>query len=283
VFIGMENVNPDNLVAAKKFQNKISEYRKMLLAWREQKVSTIAGYILGFPNDTPESIERDIRLIQRELPIDILEFFMLTPLPGSADHKELHARGTWMKPDLNDYDLEHVTTSHPRMTADEWQGIYERAWHLYYSPEHVETLLRRATAFGGASRLAGFITTYYGSFRFERVHPLQAGVLRRKVRRTRRPTFPKENPLLFYPRRLWEVTSTAFKFATYFLKLDRLRRKIARDPNARQYRDLTLTPVTDEAPEVAAVAARSTALSLTVLAGKSESSCQDGSCQDEAA
>jgi radical SAM superfamily enzyme YgiQ (UPF0313 family) len=32
VFIGLENINPDNLAAAKKRQNKITEYRKMLLA-----------------------------------------------------------------------------------------------------------------------------------------------------------------------------------------------------------------------------------------------------------
>ena len=35
VFIGLENINPDNLVAAKKKQNKIAEYRKMLLAWKD--------------------------------------------------------------------------------------------------------------------------------------------------------------------------------------------------------------------------------------------------------
>ncbi len=34
VFIGLENINPTNLLAAKKRQNKITEYRKMLLAWK---------------------------------------------------------------------------------------------------------------------------------------------------------------------------------------------------------------------------------------------------------
>jgi hypothetical protein len=29
----VDNINPDNLAAAKKRQNKITEYRKMLLAW----------------------------------------------------------------------------------------------------------------------------------------------------------------------------------------------------------------------------------------------------------
>ena len=56
-------------------------------------VITYAGYILGFPADTPESIERDIRVIQHELPIDILEFFILTPLPGSADHQDTVPEG----------------------------------------------------------------------------------------------------------------------------------------------------------------------------------------------
>ena len=54
----------------------------MLLAWRAQKVMTYAGYILGFPTDTPETIARDIEIIKKELPVDILEFFYLTPLPG---------------------------------------------------------------------------------------------------------------------------------------------------------------------------------------------------------
>ncbi|RUV78483.1 radical SAM protein, partial [Mesorhizobium sp. M1A.F.Ca.IN.020.32.1.1] len=45
VFIGLENVNPENLTAARKSQNKITEYRKMLLAWKAQGIMTLAGYI----------------------------------------------------------------------------------------------------------------------------------------------------------------------------------------------------------------------------------------------
>ena len=90
VFIGLENINPQSLMGAKKRQNKIWEYREMLQAWKRVRVITWAGYILGFPTDTPASITRDIEIIKRELPVDILEFFFLTPLPGSEDHKILH-------------------------------------------------------------------------------------------------------------------------------------------------------------------------------------------------
>ena len=124
VFIGLENINPDNLMAAKKKQNRISEYREMLLAWKAVGCFTYAGYILGFPSDTPESIQRDIKIIQRELPLDLLEFFVLTPLPGSEDHKKLFTTGVPMDPDMNKYDLEHVCTAHPRMTKAELEGAY---------------------------------------------------------------------------------------------------------------------------------------------------------------
>src|SRR5207253_3663838 len=83
VYIGLENINPDSLAGAHKRQNKITEYRKMLLAWRAVGALTYCGYIVGFPNDTAESIRRDIHIIQKELPVDLLEFFNLTPLPGS--------------------------------------------------------------------------------------------------------------------------------------------------------------------------------------------------------
>jgi hypothetical protein len=47
VFIGLENVNPDNLIAAKKRQNKITDYRQMLQKWREHGAITCAGYIIA--------------------------------------------------------------------------------------------------------------------------------------------------------------------------------------------------------------------------------------------
>jgi hypothetical protein len=43
VFIGLENINPDNLIRSKKHQNKITEYRVMLQKWRGHGAITCAG------------------------------------------------------------------------------------------------------------------------------------------------------------------------------------------------------------------------------------------------
>ncbi|MGA7865024.1 MAG: hypothetical protein WCA23_13720, partial [Stellaceae bacterium] len=237
-----ENINPDNLLQAKKKQNRVHEYRQMFLAWRAQRVITYAGYILGFPGDTPERIARDIRTVQQELPVDLLEFFILTPLPGSADHQQLYKNGVWMDPDMNKYDLEHVTTGHPLMTAAEWQKVYRDAWDLYYSAEHIETIFRRAKASGiKPVRLLNHILQFYFTFIQENVHPLQGGYFRRKLRRERRAGLPRENPLVFYPRRVREVLETHIKLAAFYLYLHRIRRRVERDP--APYIDRALAPI----------------------------------------
>ena len=106
----------------------------MLLAWKKAGTITVAGYILGFPFDAPKSIREDLKMIQKELPLDFLEFFCLTPLPGSQDHQVLYRKGEWMHEDLNLYDGEHAATNHPKMTKEEWEGIPRTAWTTYYTP-----------------------------------------------------------------------------------------------------------------------------------------------------
>ena len=247
VFIGLENINPDNLAAAKKRQNKITEYRKMLLAWKKQGILTIAGYILGFPADTPETIRRDIAIIKDELPIDLLEFFCLTPLPGSEDHQTLWKNGVAMEPDLNKYDVEHVCTAHSKMSKKEWQDIYHEAWQLYYTPEHMKTLLRRAAATGvPIGNLAKYLLTFSTTNRLEKVHPLQGGILRLKHPSERRPGWPCENPWVFWPRFAWETFVKHVILAGAIGRLLIWQTVITYGPGARSYMDPALTPVSDD-------------------------------------
>ena len=250
VFIGLENINPDNLTAAKKRQNKITEYRKLLLAWRAQGIITLAGYILGFPSDTPESIRRDIAIIQEELPLDVIEFFCLTPLPGSEDHQVLWKKGVSMDPDLNTYDVEHVCTAHPKMSKQEWEDIYREAWSLYYTPKHMKTLLRRAAATGlPMGSLVKILVTFATTVRLENVHPLQSGILRSKRPSERRPGLPRENPWIFWSRYTWETLTKHAIFAGAIVRLLVTAIAVSYAPATRTYMDQALTPVGDDADE----------------------------------
>jgi radical SAM superfamily enzyme YgiQ (UPF0313 family) len=246
VFIGLENINPENLKAAKKAQNKITEYRKMLLAWKAQGIFTYAGYILGFAADTPQSIRRDIEIIQRELPLDIIEWFILTPLPGSEDHKSMWSKGAPLDGDLNKYDLEHVVADHPRMTRTELQDIYREAWTRYYTRDHIETLLRRSVRCGiPLASLVKAIVPFIHMVPAENIHPLQAGLFRRKHRSERRPGLPRESIWAFYSSHVMATIANNLRLAGLIIWILRLKRRIERDPNMRSYMDVALTPVSD--------------------------------------
>lgn len=244
VFIGLENINPDNLIAAKKRQNKITEYREMLQMWRDHGAITYAGYILGFPADTKESIARDIEIIKRELPVDILEFFFLTPLPGSEDHKTLWTRNVWMDSDMNKYDLNHRVSHHGTMSDRDWEEAYRAAWDAFYSPEHIRTILRRTCAnpIGRPGTTLSTILWFYLMILYEGVHPLEGGALRRKFRRDRRHGMPLESRLTFYPRYFGQTLMKAWGYYRVYRRTKKMLDEALSAHDRWSYSDLAIAP-----------------------------------------
>jgi radical SAM superfamily enzyme YgiQ (UPF0313 family) len=248
VFVGLENINPDNLLAANKRQNKITEYRHMLQQWHERGVFTFAGYILGFPGDTKESILRDIEIIKRELPLDVLEFFVLTPLPGSEDHRRMHEAGEWMDPDLNKYNLHHRVSHHPRMSDEEWDEAYHAAWRAYFTWEHMETVARRHARLPAnrPKKALQYLNEFKMIYEIEGLHALEGGVLRRKRRRARRPTFRREPALTFYPRHVFGSLVKILRYVREYRKEKTLINRILADPARYDYTDVSLQPPSPE-------------------------------------
>jgi tRNA A37 methylthiotransferase MiaB len=244
VFIGLENINPENLIAAKKRQNKITEYRIMLQKWRAHGAMTFAGYILGFPADTKESILRDVEIIKRELPLDILEFFFLTPLPGSEDHRTLLKKGVWMDPDINKYDLNHRVAHHQKMSDEEWEEAYRDAWNVFYTPEHIRTILKRAAAIpnGRPKQITSTIMWFKLMIEHEGVHPLEGGAFRLKSRRDRRSGLPIEPAVVFYPRYWGGIVVKAWKYWRFFSSTRRILNEALKAPDRWTYTDVAIAP-----------------------------------------
>ena len=191
VFLGLESINPQNLAAAKKRQNKITEYRQMLLAWKRGRGADLCRL---HPR-LPERHAGEHRRGHRDHPegtaarhSGVLLSDAAAGLGGPPD--VCSRRASPMDADLNRYDIEHVVTAHPKMSRDDWQGAYLTAWDRPTTrAEHVERMLRRAAATGGGmSRLASMIFLFSSMVKIEKVHPLQGGILRLKRRTDRRPS-----------------------------------------------------------------------------------------------
>lgn len=248
VFIGLENINPDNLAGSKKRQNKITDYREMFLSWKKHPVVLTAGYIIGFPNDTRASVLNDIDVIKRELAIDVLSLSILTPLPGSEDHRNAVADGTWTDPDLNRYDLTHSVIRHPNFPGDELDKLYLEAWTSFYEPDHCRRILRRAAALGSDKKITTMnrLLVYGTASRLYKVFSLDSGYLRLKYRKDRRPGMPLENPLLFYPKHYFETLRNITILAANRWRYLRFVKKLWSDPDRFAYSDKAIAPIKGE-------------------------------------
>lgn len=165
-FIGFESFNPQNLMAATKFQNTdrrgerniaveeakrrvLEKYRRVVDNWHNAGIAVHCGYMIGFPFDTPDS-GRQAALDLIEVGVDLASFFIVTPLPGTEDHIKAVAENAISDWDFNWYDSDHVVMQHPTMTAEEILKAYREAYTTFYSPWRI---LKNTITFSGGRGL----------------------------------------------------------------------------------------------------------------------------------
>jgi hypothetical protein len=200
--------------------------------------------MIGFPGDTKKSILRDIDIIKRELPLDVLELFYLTPLPDSEDHQSLWRAGTWMDRDLNKYDLYHRVMHHSVMSDEDLEEAYRAAWESFYSFDHIRTILRRVAAIPNGRPETTLTTLLWFKLMttFEGVHPLEGGAFRRKTRRERRYGLPRGSPLVFYPRAAISIIVKAAGYWSVYRRAKRILKETLAAPDRWAYSDLSIAP-----------------------------------------
>ena len=221
VFIGMESVNPQNLKAEGKGQNHVEEYQKIITEWHDAGIVVHTGYIIGLPFDTKEQVPQDIRYLMDVIQPDQSSFFMLTPLPGSHDHREMKKRGEWMDPDFNKRDSFHATIEHPRMTAEEWTEAYQEAWKSFYSKENMIKILSRWNQQPrNYWNLMSIFFWYKNAAVIEGEHPMIAGFFRLKDRRSRRPGFAIDPLPIHFWKRAKEVIRLFISWAKFLKEME---------------------------------------------------------------
>ena len=221
VFIGMESLDTTSLKAAGKNQNHVDEYSMLIESYRGSEISTHVGYIIGFPNETAESVRRNLTCLMQEVRPDQASFFMLMPLPGSMDHVHMVQRGEWMHPDFNRYDSHHEVTVHPNLKDGAWKDLYLEAWNTFYSFDNMKAVLQRAPRSKYWNIFARFMW-YKNSVLTEGRHPMMCGFLRLKGRKNRRPGYPILSRWAYYISRAREVRAHLAGMARILLEMEEL-------------------------------------------------------------
>jgi radical SAM superfamily enzyme YgiQ (UPF0313 family) len=91
-------------------------------------VRTVAGFMIGFPEDTEESIDR-VRIYAQMLNPTFANFNVVTPYPGT----EFFER---MKDRIADFDYSRYTVYHPVLRYDHLTPGQLAWWHeMCYDPQ----------------------------------------------------------------------------------------------------------------------------------------------------
>lgn len=219
VFVGVESLNSENLAAADKKQNHAEDFAAMVQAWHDAGVMVYAGYIVGFPCDTPESVRRDVEALRTLVKVDQAAFFMLTPLPGSRDHHDLVARSVPIDADLNNYDSVHETFRHANFPPGKWFDTYVEACRSFYSKESIVEILLRVP--NGRYWDMFWTCAYFRYCAVTKAHPMLTGLFPLKGWK-RRPSYPREGVLRLAMRRAKDLATGLRVYGGIFFELQEI-------------------------------------------------------------
>jgi len=139
--VGIETANEEILKkSSRKFIN--IEHQEKIISYCDKKgINITAFYILGWPNDTMETMQQTLRYAKK-LNTNVAGFTIYTPFPGTEAFEQFSDKFT--TDDFSKFDAHHLIYKHDRFSADELYRIKEKAFlSYYYRPKYFIKFLQR--------------------------------------------------------------------------------------------------------------------------------------------
>jgi radical SAM superfamily enzyme YgiQ (UPF0313 family) len=127
---GVETGDPDVLKSIKKGQT-LDHVRKKVVLSKKSGIETRSSFILGFPADTLESMQRTIDFAI-ELDPHLVSFYIATPFPGTEMYDWAAKNNKLLTTNWSLYDQQHHILNIPGATAEEIDKMYKRAYQSFY-------------------------------------------------------------------------------------------------------------------------------------------------------
>jgi radical SAM superfamily enzyme YgiQ (UPF0313 family)/anti-anti-sigma regulatory factor len=172
MFVGLETINEGNLQSVNKYFNKVSKYREQFQKFHDRGIMMNTGIIFGFDGDHEGVFEKTVDFLERNQ-IELAQFSVLTPLPGTRQLERMHADGRLTTMDWRHYDGMHCVFRPKQMTPDVLEAGCHWAWQSYYS---IPSIVRRI--FKPGDKLLEMATNLYFNWAYRRmVNRLPQGAL----------------------------------------------------------------------------------------------------------
>jgi radical SAM superfamily enzyme YgiQ (UPF0313 family) len=131
LFVGFETLSPANLQEHHKYQNLDRDYSAAIRRLHDLGVMVNGSFVFGMDGDDATVFDRTVEWAIGQ-GIETATFHILTPYPGTGLHARIVAEGRITSANWDRYDTRHVVYRPARMTADELEAGYWRAYRDFY-------------------------------------------------------------------------------------------------------------------------------------------------------
>ena len=144
LFVGFETLNPDNLAEQRKYQNMRRDYAAAVRRLHDLGVMINGSFVFGMDGDDGSVFERTVEWAIGQ-GIETATFHVLTPYPGTALYRRISDQGRLTVHDWDLYDTRHAVFRPARMSPEELEHGYHRAYREFY---RWTSIVRGASAHG---------------------------------------------------------------------------------------------------------------------------------------
>jgi len=114
-----------------KTTNIVDEYAQAVHNIHSNHMAVIGDFIFGFDTDTPEVFEKTLSVI-KDLDIDVADFSILTPFPGTPLFEKLDKQGRILTKDWKLYNMGHMVFQPTHMTPEQLERGVQRISNEFY-------------------------------------------------------------------------------------------------------------------------------------------------------
>ncbi len=132
LFVGFETLSPANLQTQHKLQNLGRDYAAAIRRLHDHGVMINGSFVFGMDDDDATVFDRTVGWAV-EHGIETATFHILTPYPGTALHQRIEKEGRITSRNWDLFDTRHVVFRPARLSPDELEAGYWRAYREFYS------------------------------------------------------------------------------------------------------------------------------------------------------
>jgi radical SAM superfamily enzyme YgiQ (UPF0313 family) len=145
--IGFESISQQTINAVKKTTNTVNTYKRVVDLIHKHKMIVIGDFMFGFDTDTKDVFKTTVTTIKK-LGIDVADFTINTPFPGTPVYKDLEKEKRIITKDWSKYTMYSVVYQPKQMSPEELLDGVFYMYHSFYSISEVIKRIVKGLSYG---------------------------------------------------------------------------------------------------------------------------------------